>query len=104
MAENDFSEGLSARVLDTVDLVVGTVNDKAVRPAVIAARGIVFGIVIAVVGLAVAVQLGVGFIRLANSYLTDHHVWIAYMVLGALFCGVGGFLYSKRGVAPSSDD
>lgn len=104
MAENDFSEGLSARVLDTVDVVVATVNDKAVRPAIIAARGIVFGIVIAVVGLAVAVLLSVGFIRLANSYLTAHHVWIAYLVLGGLFCGIGAFLYSKRGVAPSSDD
>jgi hypothetical protein len=104
VAEQSFSDGLSARVLDTVDLVVATVNDKAVRPAVVAARAIVFGVIIGVVALAVAVLLSVGFIRLADSYLTDHHVWIAYLALGAIFCAGGAFAYSKRGPAASGDD
>ena len=41
---------LSNRALDTVDTVVATVNDQAIRPAIVAARGIVFGIIIAVIG------------------------------------------------------
>jgi hypothetical protein len=103
VAENDFSNGISAKVLDTVDLVVATVNDKAVRPAVVAARAVVFGVIIALVGLLILILLGVGLLRLLNSYATDHHVWIAYLALGALFSGGGAFLYSKRGVAPSND-
>ena len=54
MAENDIGDALSARALDTIDTVVATVNDKAVRPAIVAARGIVFGVIIAVVGITVA--------------------------------------------------
>ena len=69
MAENDLSDALSARALDTIDTVVATVNDKAVRPAIVAARGIVFGVIIAVVGVTVIVLLCVGFIRLTTIYL-----------------------------------
>ena len=103
MAEHDLTDALSNRALDTVDTVVGTVHDKIVRPAIVGARGVVFGVIIAVISLAVAVLLGVGFIRLTTVYLFDHKVWISYLVLGAIFCGGGAFAYSKRGVAPSVD-
>ena len=55
MAENDLADALSDRALDAVDTVVATVNDKAIRPAIVAARGIVFGVVIAVIGITVVV-------------------------------------------------
>ncbi len=51
----------------TIDTVVATVNDKAIRPAVVAARGVVFGVIIGVIGLAVLVLFCVLFIR------ADHH-------------------------------
>ena len=98
MAENDISDALSARALDTIDSVVATVNDKAVRPAIVAARGIVFGVVIAVVGLTVVVMFCIGFIRV--STILGHRVWASYMVLGLIFSLAGAFLYSRRGVAP----
>ena len=102
MPENDFADALSTRALDTIDTVVATVNDKAVRPAIVAARGIVFGIIIAVVGLVVAIVLGIAFVRVLSVYTFpfDHKVWITYLVLGSLLCGGGAFLYSKRGTAP----
>jgi hypothetical protein len=103
VTEQSFSEGLSTRVLDTVDVVVATVNDKAVRPAILAARIVVFGTIIAFVGIAVLILLSVGFIRLTTDYLFDHKVWIAYFALGAVFCGLGTFAYSKRGITPSDD-
>ena len=80
MAENGFTDGLSNRALDTIDTVVATVNDKAIRPAIVAARGVVFGVIIGVVALAVLVLLSVGFIRLTTVYLFDHKVWISYLV------------------------
>jgi hypothetical protein len=100
--ENDFADALSTRALDTIDTVVATVNDKAVRPAIVAARGIVFGIIIAIVGLLVAILLGVGFVRLLTAYTVpfDHKVWITYLVLGSLLCVGGAFLYARRGTAP----
>jgi hypothetical protein len=98
VAENDISDALSARALDTIDSVVATVNDKAVRPAVVAARGIVFGVVIAVVGVTVVIMFCIGFIRVSN--ILGHRVWASYIVLGLLFSLVGAILYSRRGVAP----
>ena len=100
MAENDISDALSARALDTIDSVVATVNDKAVRPAVVAARGIVFGVVIAVVAITVLVLFCVAFIRVTT--IAGHRVWASYIVLGLIFSVVGAILYSRRGVPPDA--
>ncbi len=100
MAENDISDVMTERALDTIDTVVGTVNDKAIRPAIVAARGIVFGIIIAVVGITVVVLFCVGFIRLTT--IAGHRIWASYMVLGGLFCLTGAILYSRRGVPPDA--
>jgi hypothetical protein len=100
VAENDISDVLTERALDTIDNVVGTVNDKAIRPAIVAARGIVFGIVIAVTGITVVVLFCVGFIRVTT--IAGHKIWASYIVLGLLFCAVGAILYSRRGVPPDA--
>jgi hypothetical protein len=100
VAENDLSDALSERALDAIDTVVATVNDKAVRPAVVAARGVVFGVVIAVIGIATLVLFCVGFIRVTT--LAGHRIWASYIVLGLLFSLVGGVLYARRGLPPDA--
>jgi hypothetical protein len=100
VAENDLTDALSERALETIDTVVATVNDRAVRPAIVAARGIVFGIVIAVVGVTVVVLFCVGFIRLTT--IAGHRIWASYIVLGLIFSVVGAILYSRRGVPPDA--
>ena len=94
MAENDLSDALSARALDTIDTVVATVNDKAVRPAVVAARSVVFGIIIGVVAVTVLILFCVMFIRITT--IAGHRIWASYLVLGLLFCIVGAILYAPR--------
>jgi hypothetical protein len=103
VADHNFADELSNRALDTIDHVVATVNDKAIRPAIVAARAIVFGVIIGVVALVVVVLLSVGFVRLTTDYLFHYRVWVSYFALGAIFCLAGTFAYSKRGVAPHSD-
>ena len=100
VAENDLADALSDRALEAVDTVVATVNDKAIRPAIVAARGIVFGVVIAVLGITVVVLFCVGFIRLTT--IAGHRIWASYLVLGLIFCAVGAVLYSRRGVPPDA--
>ena len=100
MAENDFSDALSARALETIDTVVATVNDRAVRPAVVAARGIVFGVIIAVVAITVIVLFCVGFIRVTT--IAGHRIWASYLVLGLIFSAVGAVLYARRGTPPDA--
>jgi len=100
VAENDIGDALSARALDTIDTLVATVNDRAVRPAVVAARSIVFGIVIAVIGLTVVIMFCIGFIRLTT--IAGHRIWASYIVLGLIFSAVGAVLYARRGLPPDA--
>ena len=100
MAENDIGDALSARALDTIDTVVATVNDRAVRPAIVAARSIVFGIIIAVIGITVVVMFCIGFIRLTT--IAGHRIWASYIVLGLIFSAVGAVLYTRRGLPPDA--
>jgi hypothetical protein len=66
----------------------------------VAARGIVFGIIIAVTGITVVVLFCIGFIRLTT--IAGHRIWASYMVLGLLFSAAGAILYSRRGVPPDA--
>jgi hypothetical protein len=100
VADNDLSDVLSERALDAVDTVVATVNDRAIRPAIVAARGIVFGVVIAVVAVTVFVLFCVGFIRLTT--IAGHRIWASYIVLGLIFSAVGAVLYARRGLPPDA--
>jgi small-conductance mechanosensitive channel len=100
VAENDIGDALSARALDTIDTVVATVNDRAVRPAIVAARSVVFGIIIAVIGITVVVLFCVGFIRLTT--IAGHRIWASYIVLGLIFSAVGVVLYARRGLPPDA--
>ena len=100
MAENDLGDALSTRALDTIDTVVATVNDRAVRPAIVAARSVVFGIIIAVVGITVVIMFCIGFIRLTT--IAGHRIWASYIVLGLIFSAVGAVLYARRGLPPDA--
>jgi len=100
VADNELGDVLSDRALGAVDTVVATVNDKAIRPAIVAARGIVFGVVIAVVSIATVVLFCVGFIRVTT--IAGHRIWASYLVLGLLLCAIGAVLYSRRGVPPDA--
>ncbi len=103
MADQNIADELSNRALDAIDSVVAVVNDKAVRPAVVAARAVVFGVIILVVALTIVVLLSVGFIRFTTVYFFNGKVWISYLVLGAIFCLGGAFAYSRRGVVLPDD-
>ncbi len=100
VAENDIGDALSARALDTIDTVVAAVNDKAVRPAIVAARVVVFGVIILVIGIATLILFSVGFIRLTT--IAGHRIWGSYIVLGLLFSAVGAYIYSRRGLPPEA--
>ncbi len=96
-----------ARAADAVDQAVAVVRDRAVRPVVIAARGLVFGVVILVVSSAALVWLTVGLLRLLDVYAWPGEVWISYFVLAAVFLAGGTALWvlrAERAEQPSLDD
>jgi hypothetical protein len=100
VAEKDLSDQLSARALDTVDTVVDTVHDKAIRPALVAARSIVFGVIIAVVGITVLVIFFITIIRI--GVIAGREVWRSYLLIGLILSAIGALLYSRRGLPPDA--
>jgi len=87
---------VATRAVDAIDSVIGVVRDKAVRPVVIAARAVVFGLIILVMLLVAAVAAGVGLVRLLNVEVFSGRVWAADALLGVVACAAGALAWSKR--------
>lgn len=85
-----------AKAADTVDLVVALVSDRAVRPVVVAARAVVFGVLIALTGLVVLVAVSIALVRLLDVYAWPGLQWLSYFVLAALFLVGGLAAWSQR--------
>ena len=81
------------QVTDTIESVVGSIRDKTTVPAETVARGLVYGILIGVMGVAALVLLTVGLVRLLDNWL---RIWAIYGILGGLFTLLGLFLWRKR--------
>lgn len=89
-----------AQAADVIVRVVGQVRDKTTGPAVTAARGVVYGLLAALLGGAAAVLVAIAFVRGLDELieeLTDgRRTWAAHGLVGLLFTVVGLFLWSKR--------
>jgi hypothetical protein len=90
-----------AQAADTIVRVVGQVRDKTTGPAITAARGLVYGVLAAVVGVVAAVLFAIGSVRLLDVYLPesltgDDNTWLAHAIIGGLFTGAGLVLWRSR--------
>jgi vacuolar-type H+-ATPase subunit I/STV1 len=84
-----------AKIADTAVRLVEQVRDKTTRPAIIAARALVFGLVALVIGTVAGFLFLIGTIRLVNGYLPGK-VWTTYLLLGGIFTVGGALLFSLR--------
>ncbi|MGE0877404.1 MAG: phage holin family protein [Acidimicrobiia bacterium] len=85
-----------AQAADKIEQLVGTVRDKTTGPALKAARAVVYGLLGAILGVAVVILVLIGAVRLLVSYLPGERVWLAYLILGVVFVALGGFCWSRR--------
>ncbi len=100
-----FGADWPTKAADVVDLVVDTVHDKFIRPVVLAARGVVFGLIIGVLGVSVLVLFCIMALRFLDVYVSHGHVWISYFILGGLFSIAGAVLWVLRSTpAPRPTD
>ena len=86
---------------DTVERVVTTVRDKTTRNVVVAARGVVFGLLALVLGGAALTLLLVGGTRAVQALLDlavshERAVYLSYFVVGGICCLLGAFFMRKR--------
>lgn len=93
----------ASELADTVDRYVGKVRDTATSKVVVVVRGIVFGVVCAVVAVAtfvLAIIIGTKLLQrvvnIGGAIDADSSVWVSYMVLGGILLLGGVFCMRKR--------
>ena len=91
----------AANTTDQVVRLVDNVKAKTTKPAVMVARGLVFGLLALFLGMFAVVLLLVGLTRglqAAIEPLTDQAraVYISYFVVGGLLSIIGAVLFKKR--------
>lgn len=91
--------GWPAQAADKIVDVVDQVRSKTTGPALTAARVLVYGLIIAVLGVVVGVLFIIFAVRLLDELLPSG-VWLPYLVLGLLFCVAGAVVFRRRKPPP----
>ncbi|HET6966284.1 MAG TPA: hypothetical protein VFH58_16025 [Acidimicrobiales bacterium] len=93
---NDWPADVAARI----DSLVGTVRDKTTVPAATAARVVVYGLLLGVLGAALGILLVIALVRLLDVYLPFHpigrRVWVVDAGASAIFLAGGAFMWRRR--------
>ena len=88
-----------AQAADTVVDVIGKVRDKTTKPAILAARALVYGLVAGVVGSIALVLFLVVLIRVLDNYVPGP-VWWIYLGLAVVFT-IGGIVLIRKANRPA---
>jgi hypothetical protein len=85
-----------ARAADAVEATVNAFQDRVIRPLILVARGIVFGIVVASMALVLSVLLSIALVRLLDVYAFPRRVWASEALVGAFLSAIGLVAWSFR--------
>ncbi|MDP8953941.1 MAG: hypothetical protein M3N37_03275 [Actinomycetota bacterium] len=90
-------EDWATQTADAIERVVAKVRSKTAEPLETLARGLVYGLVAAIVGVAAAVLGAAALVRILDL-LIPGGVWSAHALAGGIFTVGGLFLWRKRSV------
>lgn len=99
VSQDDWPAQVTALIVRTVDQV----RAKTTRPATLVARGVVYGLIAALVGIAIAALVFIGLFRAVDrgrNLIVEDAVWLTYFFLGGLFLIVGAVLFARRKPRP----
>jgi len=82
--------------LAAFDHVLDIVHDKVLRPIIMAARALAYGLIIVLAALVFVAALIIGLIRLLNIYAFHGHEWITYASVGAVSLIFGLVIWRRR--------
>jgi len=97
LTDPNWAADVTDKIVDTVDKV----RDRTTKPIVLLARGLVFGLLSAFLGITALALLLIATSRALINFLEwpfDHDtaVWVSYLVLGGLLCLIGTVCMIKR--------
>ncbi len=87
----------AAQLVDQLEGFVQTVTSKTTQPVRTIARAIVYGVLLAGLGVAVLLLFTIGAVR-GLTNLVGGRAWMAHAVIGGIFVVVGMLLWRKRRV------
>ncbi|MHB8594708.1 MAG: hypothetical protein ACYDB3_10340, partial [Acidimicrobiales bacterium] len=67
-----------------------------VRPLVLVARGVVFGILVGTMALVLGVLCAIAVVRVLDTYAFGHRVWASEAVVGGALCIIGLVAWARR--------
>jgi len=88
-----------AQAADVIVDSITKVREKTTRPAIVAARALVYGLIAGVVGLVATVLALTLVIRIGDNYLPGG-VWVMYLVLCCVMTTAGLVLLRKANAQP----
>jgi hypothetical protein len=91
--DNDWT----VQATDTVERLVATVRSRTTRPAIVAARAVVYGVLGAILGIAALILLAIAAVRVIDVYVPGE-VWAAHLIVGVLFTALGLVAWRSRRV------
>ena len=85
----------TTELLDRLDHYIEVVRSNTTDRLVNVARLLVYGVIAAIAGVMAGVVALIALIRILDVVL-PREVWLPYVLLGAIFLGLGLFLWSKK--------
>ena len=85
----------TTQAADAIENAVGLVRDRTVEPARAASKYVVYGLLALFLVIPATVMLTAGLFRVLNE-IYQGEVWLSWLTLGAIFTGVGAFMWAKR--------
>ena len=89
-------------LLDRLDRYIEVVRSNTTDRLVKVARLVVFGVIALILGSMAGVIALIAAIRILNVVLPSG-VWLPYVILGAIFLGLGMFCWSNKNAPPATD-
>lgn len=92
-----------AQAADTIVDTIAKVRDRTTKPAIIAARGLVYGLLASIIGTVAFVLLLVLIVRLWANYVPGH-VWVIYAIFAVVFSMAGSMAWKKANATEPDAD
>lgn len=84
------------KILAALDHLLDVVHDRVLRPIILAARAVAYGLIIALCALVFVVVVVIALVRFLNVYAFAGRDWLSYVAVGALSVLAGLVVWRRR--------